>query len=258
MGYEPGRHNRPTLRRSLRTAAASSSVSPRALAYICTASRRTNSGERVSRAADALQPFLQVRDRCVIGWAAMAEIIRPDGTESQSEKMPGFRRAILFRTETRFTDPFSTRNRIRVLHARAVAPLVVVPGDDLARFAADDLRQRRVEDGRAAVALEVAGDEFLVGVAEDALQLRLRWPILMASLMAGDGHRLFGVEGQIDDRDVRRGHAHGEAVQLAIHLWMTSFSALAAPVVDGIMLMAAARARRRSLCGKSRMTWSLV
>src|SRR5579863_6292977 len=39
---------------------------------------------------------------------------------------------------------------------------------------------------------------------------------------------------------------------------MTSFRALAAPVEVGIMLIAAARARRRSLCGKSRITWSLV
>ena len=34
--------------------------------------------------------------------------------------------------------------------------------------------------------------------------------------------------------------------------------ALAAPVVVGMMFCAAARARRRSLCGKSRITWSLV
>src|SRR5690349_19960559 len=39
---------------------------------------------------------------------------------------------------------------------------------------------------------------------------------------------------------------------------ITSFSALAAPVEVGIIESAAARARRRSLCGKSRMTWSLV
>ncbi len=38
----------------------------------------------------------------------------------------------------------------------------------------------------------------------------------------------------------------------------TSAVALAAPVVVGMMFCAAARARRRSLCGKSRMTWSLV
>ena len=39
---------------------------------------------------------------------------------------------------------------------------------------------------------------------------------------------------------------------------MTSPIALAAPVEVGIRLIAAARARRRSLCGKSRMTWSFV
>ena len=39
---------------------------------------------------------------------------------------------------------------------------------------------------------------------------------------------------------------------------MTSAMARAAPVVVGMMLVAAARARRRSLCGKSRITWSFV
>src|SRR5882757_9633218 len=39
---------------------------------------------------------------------------------------------------------------------------------------------------------------------------------------------------------------------------ITSAVALAAPVVVGMMFSAAARARRRSLCGKSRMRWSFV
>src|SRR5438552_18839563 len=39
---------------------------------------------------------------------------------------------------------------------------------------------------------------------------------------------------------------------------MTRWRALAATVELGIMLMAAARARRRSLCGRSRSFWSLV
>src|ERR1700716_2923006 len=39
---------------------------------------------------------------------------------------------------------------------------------------------------------------------------------------------------------------------------MTRLVAFAAPVVVGMMLIAAARARRRSECGKSRITWSLV
>jgi hypothetical protein len=39
---------------------------------------------------------------------------------------------------------------------------------------------------------------------------------------------------------------------------ITRLVALAAPVVVGIIDRAAARARRRSLCGRSRMFWSLV
>jgi hypothetical protein len=39
---------------------------------------------------------------------------------------------------------------------------------------------------------------------------------------------------------------------------ITSDVALAAPVVVGMNDIAAARARRRSLWGKSRMTWSFV
>ena len=39
---------------------------------------------------------------------------------------------------------------------------------------------------------------------------------------------------------------------------MTSDVAFAAPVVVGIIDNAAARARRRSLCGRSRICWSLV
>src|SRR5579863_9684486 len=39
---------------------------------------------------------------------------------------------------------------------------------------------------------------------------------------------------------------------------ITNLSAFAAPVEVGIIFSAAARARRRSLCGKSRITWSLV
>ena len=39
---------------------------------------------------------------------------------------------------------------------------------------------------------------------------------------------------------------------------ITSPIAFAAPVLDGMMLTAPARARRKSSCGRSRMRWSLV
>ena len=62
------------------------------------------------------------------------------------------------------------RRRTReVRHAAAVAPLVVVPGDDLDEVAAQDHVRREVDDGRAGVAPEVGRDERLVARAEDAL-----------------------------------------------------------------------------------------
>ena len=45
---------------------------------------------------------------------------------------------------------------------------------------------------------------------------------------------------------------------LPLSFGITSPTAVAAPVVVGIMLTAAARARRRSLCGKSWTGWSFV
>ena len=49
-----------------------------------------------------------------------------------------------------------------------------------------------------------------------------------------------------------------QPVNLPLSLGITSPMAWAAPVLVGIMLRAAARARRRSLCPKSSTGWSLV
>src|SRR6187399_242643 len=57
-----------------------------------------------------------------------------------------------------------------VSDAAAVAPLVVVPRDDLHEVAAQGHRGGRVDDRRAAVAAEVRGDEGLVRDAQDALE----------------------------------------------------------------------------------------
>ena len=56
----------------------------------------------------------------------------------------------------------------RVKHAVGEAPFVVVPGSDLHKTIAGDLRQRGVEDRAVVIAVEVGGDEKLVVVAEDA------------------------------------------------------------------------------------------
>merc|ERR1711871_1149145 len=53
--------------------------------------------------------------------------------------------------------------------AVGVAPLVVVPGDELEELVREADARARVEDGRARVALEVGGDDLVLGVADDAL-----------------------------------------------------------------------------------------
>src|SRR5690606_9640565 len=53
--------------------------------------------------------------------------------------------------------------------SQRVAPLVVVPGDDLDQVAIHHPRQGAVDDGGAGIAQEVAGHQRLVGDAQDAL-----------------------------------------------------------------------------------------
>ena len=103
-----------------------------------------------------------------------------------------------------------------VFDAVGVAPLVVVPADDLAGVA-DDLGQLGVDDGGEGVALEVGGDQLFVGVAEVGLQGAVGGG-LEGGVDALDVDGLLGDEGEIDDRDVGGGDTHGEAVELAVHL----------------------------------------
>jgi hypothetical protein len=66
----------------------------------------------------------------------------------------------------------------------------------------------------------------------------------------------------VSDRSTRDTSTVGTRIaspsNLPFNAGMTSLTAFAAPVLVGMMLTAAARARRRSLCGRSRRFWSLV
>jgi len=103
-----------------------------------------------------------------------------------------------------------------VLDAAGVAPLVVVPADDLAGVL-DDLGQLGVDDAGESVPAEVGGDQLFFGVAEDALQ-----GAFCGRLESGvDGlyvDGLGGDEGEVNHGDVGGRDAHGEAVELAVHL----------------------------------------
>src|SRR6266436_1098019 len=96
-----------------------------------------------------------------------------------------------------------------------VAPLVVVPGQNFYAAVADDFGVFGIDDGGIRIALEVGGDEFLFGVGEDALH---------GAVGSGFQGGVYGIlggglvdeDGEVDNADVGRGHAHGVAVELAL------------------------------------------
>src|ERR1700744_3841113 len=88
-----------------------------------------------------------------------------------------------------------------VANAVRVAPHVVVPADDLDRLP-EDLRQRRIDDRGASVALEVARYQLGGFVAEDALECAFGG-CLQRVVHGLHGYGLLGDEGKVADGDVR-------------------------------------------------------
>src|SRR5699024_424306 len=90
-------------------------------------------------------------------------------------------------------------------------------GDDL-DLVADDLGQRRVEDGGTRVALDVLGHDRVLVVAEDALQLGGLGGLLHGCVDGLDRDLLLGGEGQDGDGAGRGRDAQRVAVQDALQL----------------------------------------
>src|SRR5450631_248268 len=97
-----------------------------------------------------------------------------------------------------------------------VAPLVVVPADDLGHVAVD-VGKTGVEDARRRVGDDVTGDDRVLGVGQDPLQRtgRCRLDHGVDLFLGGRGLQLYG---QVGGRARRQGHAHGVAVELALEL----------------------------------------
>src|SRR6185437_12714656 len=98
-----------------------------------------------------------------------------------------------------------------------VAPFVVVPANQLEKAIVQLDPRTRIEDARMLIVDEIAGDNLVGGVREDALQVRL------AGLFHG-GADVF-VAGfldrahrQIDDGNRRRRHAESHTRQFALDL----------------------------------------
>src|SRR5690606_12062970 len=99
-----------------------------------------------------------------------------------------------------------------------VAPLVVVPAGDLDEVSAD-VGETGVEDGRVRVELDVARDDLVLGVLEDALQTTADSSLAVHGVDLVDGEVVaLGDDRQVDDRAGGNRYAVRGPAQLAVEL----------------------------------------
>ncbi len=97
----------------------------------------------------------------------------------------------------------------------AVAPLVVVPCDNLEEGVGEGDTGACVEDAGAGVGDEICGNNGILCVAQNALQLALGGSLHGgADLVILGG--LFKVYGQVNNGNVQSGNTHGHAGELAV------------------------------------------
>ena len=101
--------------------------------------------------------------------------------------------------------------------AVGVAPLVVVPGQDLDLRPVDDHGRERVDDARARIVAVVDRDQRALLVAEDAGQRSLRRRRQQAVDLLDVGSAL-DLEDAVGQRGVEHRHPHREAVQASLQL----------------------------------------
>ena len=103
-------------------------------------------------------------------------------------------------------------------HSVGVSPLVVVPGDDLDESWRESDSGVSVEDGGEWAGGEVLGDDGILSVAKDSLELTLG--SLLDSLLDGVvGSVGSESDGEVDDGDVGGWHSEGHTGELAVELW---------------------------------------
>ena len=101
--------------------------------------------------------------------------------------------------------------------AAGVAPLVVVPGDELDKVLVQLDAGAGVKDRGGLVADEVGRDDGVLGVVEDTLELVLG-SLLHGSLDGLVGSTLLDTGSKVDNGDVGGGHTHGHARELAVQV----------------------------------------
>ena len=98
-----------------------------------------------------------------------------------------------------------------------VAPLVVVPGNQLDKLVGQRNAGLGIKDGSMAVMDEIGRNHVVLGVAQDAFQLALGSGLHCgADLLVGSG--LLQVDGQVNNGNVQGGYTESHAGQLAVQL----------------------------------------
>lgn len=90
-----------------------------------------------------------------------------------------------------------------------VAPLVIVPGDELDELLVQLNTRLCVEDGGSCVSNEVCGDDVLIGILDNALICALR-SCLDGSLDFIIGSLLVDADDEVNDGDVNGGDTEGK------------------------------------------------
>src|SRR5512138_839188 len=122
------------------------------------------------------------------------------------------------RSVTKFMSPSPGDVLDEIDEPAGIAPLVVVPGDDLDQRPVEDLGREQVDDAGVPVAHEVRGDERLVGDAQVGVERPLGRGLAEGGVDLLDVRRLFDDGHEVDDGDVGGRDADGEAVDLALEL----------------------------------------
>ena len=105
-----------------------------------------------------------------------------------------------------------------VHHPVAVAIFIVIPGNELDKVVIESNASPGIEGGRVGVAVEVAGDNLVLSVAQDALQWALRCLLhhLLDVIILG---RFLQAARQIHDGHIGGRNTEGHASELPVQLW---------------------------------------
>jgi hypothetical protein len=105
-----------------------------------------------------------------------------------------------------------------VHHPVAVTVLIVIPGNERHKVVIESNASPGIKGGRVGVAVEVAGDNLVLSVAQDALQWALRCLLhhLLDVILLG---RFLQAARQIHDRHIGGRNMEGHASELPVQLW---------------------------------------